>query len=148
MEGGRERGKDWETHYTCHEFPFPKQMQIFKLHSRQSPPSAKSRSNRFWHGLPPRHAQLFMRSTIPPHPLTPASSLARCAHTSFNMHLKSFVLQTDKLCSTRKFTKTSSTKKKTNNGKKRIIEAKVGEMWERRDMEGRETESTEAGTSK
>lgn len=48
----------------------------------------------------------------------------------------------------KKIHKNELNKKKTNNGKKRIIEAKVGEMWERRDMEGRETESTEAGTSK
>lgn len=68
---GREWGKDWGTHYTCHEFPFPKQMQIFKLHSRQSPPSAKSRSNRFWHGLPPSPPRpaLHAHNTnpLPPH---------------------------------------------------------------------------------
>lgn len=131
---------DWGTHYTCHEFPFPKQMQIFKLHSRQSPPSAKSRSNRFWHGLP-RHAQLFMRSTMPPPPLLPHSAptlrLTCTLNHSFYKQIN-YVLQEN---SQKRAGEKNSTTEKT-----RIIEAKVGERWQRSDRE--EREGTEAGTSK
>lgn len=132
---------DWGTHYTCHEFPFPKQMQIFKLHSRQSPPSAKSRSNRFWHGLP-RHAQLFMRSTMPPPrsaslflstllPSAPTLRLTCTLNHSFYKQIN-YVLQEN--------SQKRAGEKKLNNGKTRIIEAKVGERWQRRDREERKRE--------